>query len=98
MKLVTFEVKGLKEMHRTFLNFNESNKTAVKNTLNICAAVSRKNYIQNTDKGFFNKTNFVQKSIAYDRVKQENISDMQSVVGSLNKAKFMLVQEEKTLH
>lgn len=92
--MTELKIKGLKEFNRAFINFNEANKEAVKNTLNICAAVSRKNYIRLTDKGFYNKTKFVQKSIAFDRVKQESINNMESKVGALNRAKFMLVQEE----
>ena len=81
--------KGLKA---GFVDFKKANTIAVRNTLNIQAALSRKNYIRNMENEFTTRNTFTRRSIQFDKADQADIFLMESRVGS--KAEYMALQEE----
>lgn len=81
--------KGLKF---GFVDFEKANTIAVRNTLNIQAAISRRNYLKNVQEDFTLRNTFTKRSIQFDKAEELSISQMESRTGS--KADYMVMQEE----
>jgi len=75
-------------------------KAAV-NTVNMQAAMTRKNAIENIQNSFTLRNNFTTRQIGYDRCQVENpqsFEEIESHVGAREKASYMKRQEEGGLH
>jgi len=82
------------KINRGFVDLQKASNIAAKNTLNIVAAISRRNYIKNAKEKLILRNNFTEKSIRYDKTETENISHMETRVGALERASYMKLQEE----
>ncbi len=79
---------------------NTMMKAAV-NTVNVQAALTRKNALQNIQSGFTLRNTFTQRQIAYDRCTIENpktFKEIESHIGAREKAGYMARQEFGGLH
>lgn len=75
-----------------FLDFEKANQIAVKNTLNIQAALSRRNYQANVARDFTLRNTSIKRSIQFDKTEDVSIDRMESRVGS--KSPAMALQED----
>jgi hypothetical protein len=76
-----------------FKSFKLANNQAVRNTLNKAAGFTRNEAIKEIKKDFTLRNTFTVRSVVYDKVKQTEISKMQSSIGALKRASYMRTQE-----
>lgn len=77
-----------------FEDLASANIKAARNTLNIMAALTRRNYIKNVKGEMILRNTFTTRNIRFDKTDTDNISTMQSSVGATEKADYMKVHEE----
>ena len=82
------------KINKGFVDLNRASKLAVKNTLNIIAAISRRNYQSNIRRSMILRNKFTENSIRYDKAEGDNIALMESRVGALKRADYLLLHEE----
>jgi hypothetical protein len=91
------------KLKRGFVDIEKANRIATARTLNTIAGLSRKNAIRNIKADFVLRNEFVigtgptgkGGSIVFDQAKIKNeIKDQRSVIGLLDRADFMKLQEE----
>ncbi|MDD5006453.1 MAG: hypothetical protein PHS33_08170 [Candidatus Omnitrophica bacterium] len=88
------DIKDFSKLARGFVDIPKACATALKNTFNVQAALTRKNGIEEIKQDFIIRNNFSEKSIAYDRCKTDEISTMQASVGALTRAEYLALQHE----
>lgn len=82
------------KINRGFVDIERASSKAAKNTLNIVAAISRKNYVKNARDSLILRNNFTIKNIRYDKTETEDISQMETRVGALERIGYMELQEK----
>lgn len=88
------DIKDFSKLERGFVDIPKACAIALKNTLNVQVALTRKNSITEIKQDFILRNNFSEKSIAYDRCKTDDISTMQASVGALTRAEYLELQHE----
>lgn len=83
-----------------FKDFDTANITAVRNTLNMAAGMTRKLAVKNIEKNFTLRNKFTRNQVQFQKVVQftHDINNMQSEVGATAKAAYMETQEEGGKH
>lgn len=76
-----------------FVNFKKANIQAIQNTLNIQAALTRRNAIKNVKDNFVLRNTYTTRNIQFEKTSEKNISKMESRVGALDRADYMKTQE-----
>lgn len=76
-----------------FKDFRTANALATRQTLDICAATTRRNALTNIRNDFILRNKFTERSIAYDKVSTNDTSSMVSRAGATKKAGYMALQE-----
>jgi len=79
---------------RGFKDFKTANRNAVKATLDIAVAQTRRNAINNIKSEFTLRNDFTVKSIAFDKAELGDINQMESRVGATQRAYYLETQEE----
>lgn len=82
------------KLNRGFADINKATGIATRNTLDTMAALTRRNYIQNFKAELTERNSFTQRSIQFEKVSTDVISQMQSKAGALERAPHMRLQEE----
>ena len=82
------------KINRGFVDLQKASNVAAKNTLNIVAAISRKNYIKNIQQNMILRNTFTVRQIRFTKAETENISLMESRVGATEKASYLKLHEE----
>lgn len=82
------------KINRGFVDIQKASNIAAKNTLNIVAAISRKNYIANVKRNMILRNTFTVRQIRFTKTETENISLMESRVGATEKASYLKLHEE----
>jgi len=82
------------KINRGFVDLQKASNRAAKNTLNIVAAISRRNYRKNARDSLILRNTFTIASIRYDKTETEDISQMETRVGALERAGYLELQEE----
>lgn len=82
------------KINRGFVDLEKASNISAKNTLNIVAALSRKNYIKNVKNNMILRNTFTTRNIRYTKTETENISLMESRVGATEKASYLKLHEE----
>lgn len=82
------------KINRGFVDLNKASRMAARNTLNIMAALSRTNYINNLKQNMILRNDFTEKSISYTRVKSDRLSEMESIIGARKRASYLKLHEE----
>lgn len=82
------------KINRGFVDMQRASTIAAKNTLNIVAAISRRNYINNVKKNMILRNTFTTRQIRYTKTETEIISQMESRVGATEKASYLRLHEE----
>jgi len=96
MSLITFKFDEEK-LNRGFIDIKKANSIATKNTLNVIAFVSRKNYIQKANDNLILRNNYTVRNIRVDKAEGDDISLMESHVGASDKIPYMELQENSGL-
>jgi len=92
MKLkLELDDKGLR---KGFVDFQNANKVAVKNTLNIAAALTRRNAVAEVKKDFTLRNTWTVRNIQFDKATGTDIRKMKSRVGATERASYMATQEK----
>lgn len=83
-----------------FKDYEMANITAVRNTLDMAAGMTRKKAIKNVERDFTLRNSFTKRQIQYQKVVQftHDINNMQSEAGATAKAGYMETQEEGGKH
>ena len=79
---------------RYFADLKKASSIAAKNTLNIVAALSRRNYVKNVKDNMILRNTFTTRQIRFTKTESENISTMESKVGATDKADYLRLHEE----
>lgn len=79
--------KGIKD-------FQTLKNTAVRNTLDTCAGLTRRNAVKNVKDDFTLRNNFTVANIRFEKVATRNIGMMQARAGATEKASYLRTQEE----
>jgi len=82
------------KINRGFVDLQKASNRAAKNTLNIVAALSRRNYRKNARDSLILRNTFTIANIRYDKTETEDISQMETRVGALQRAGYLELQEE----
>jgi len=82
------------KINRGFVDIKKASNIAAKNTLNIVAAISRKNYVTNVKRKMILRNTFTTRNIRYTKTETENIALMESRVGATEKASYLKLHEE----
>jgi len=82
------------KINRGFVDLQKASNRAAKNTLNIVAALSRRNYVKNVKDKLILRNNYTIASIRYDKTETEDISKMETRVGALERAEYLELQEK----
>jgi|WetSurMetagenome_2_1015567.scaffolds.fasta_scaffold525034_2 hypothetical protein len=82
------------KINRGFVDLEKASNTAARNTLNVMAALTRRNYIANAGRDLILRNNFTQRNIKFDKAEGDYISLMKAEVGATVDAKYMELQEE----
>lgn len=91
----TFSVKlDDAEVKRNFSHTLEAQVKAASATLNIMAALTRKNYIREAETSLTLRNTFTKRNIQFEKVQTRVLSKMQSSVGATERAGYMELQEE----
>jgi len=80
-------------MKRGFDDYKKANTMAIRNTLNIQAALTRKNAIEIIKEDFTLRNSFTEDSISFKKTRSKSIPKMESKAGALQRAKYMRLQE-----
>ena len=84
----------VEKINRGFVDLNKASNIAAKNTLNIIAAISRKNYIRKVQDTFVLRNTFTVRQIRYEKTESLDISTMETKVGATEKADYLRLHEE----
>lgn len=81
-------------------NSEKQTKKACINTVNIQAAITRKNFISNLNKNLILRNKFTENSVRYTSCPKNTTryEDIQSTVGALERANYLERQEEGGIH
>lgn len=82
------------KINRGFVDLNKASRLAARNTLNIVAALSRKNYQNNIRRSLILRNKFTESSIRFDKAEGDNLATMKSKVGALERASYLLLHEQ----
>lgn len=82
------------KINRGFVDLKKGSSIAAKNTLNIIAAISRKNYVSNVKRNMILRNTFTVRQIRYTKTETENIALMESKVGATEKGSYLKLHEE----
>lgn len=82
------------KINRGFIDLQKASNIAAKNTLNIVAAISRRNYITNVKQNMILRNTFTVRQIQFRKTETENIALMESRVGATEKASYLKLHEE----
>jgi hypothetical protein len=77
------------KINRGFVDIEKASNRAAKNTLNIVAAISRRNYVKNVKDNLILRNNFTTRNIQYEKTETEDISQMETRVGARDRAEYM---------
>jgi len=91
---IKIEIKDFDKLRTGFVDIEKACTIALKNTLNVQVALTRKNSIATLKADFILRNDFTEKSIAFDRVKTDTIPTMQASVGALTRAEYLALQHE----
>jgi hypothetical protein len=85
-----------KRLKAGFADFPKANAEAVKNTLNVAAALTRRNAITNVKNDFTLRNTFTTRNIQFDKatLSGTSIKNMESRVGATERADYMATQED----
>lgn len=81
-----------KSLQRGFVDFKSANKIAVKKTLNIVAAMTRRGAVKNVKDDFTLRNTFTVRNIQFDKVETNTISKMRSRTGATQRADYLETQ------
>lgn len=82
------------KINRGFVDLEKASVTAARNTLNVMAALTRRNYLENTKRDLILRNNFTQRNIKFEKAEGNYISLLKSEVGATTEARYMELQEE----
>lgn len=80
--------------NRGFANIKRAQSIAVKNTLNVQAALTRRGYIKNFSDQLIERNTFTRRNIRFEKTEARVISRMETRVGATEAADYMALQEE----
>jgi|LGOV01.1.fsa_nt_gb hypothetical protein len=81
------------KLNRGFADINKATVISTRNTLNVMAALTRKNYVKNVDQELVQRNTFTKRSLQFEKTESDNINQMESKAGALDRAGFMELQE-----
>lgn len=82
------------KINRGFIDLQKASNMAARDTLNIIAAISRKNYVKNVQNNFILRNTFTVRQIRYEKTDSLIINDMVTRVGATEKASYLKLHEE----
>lgn len=82
------------KINRGFVDLKKASSLAAKNTLNIVAALSRRNYVKNVRANMILRNTFTVRQIRFTKTESTDISTMESKVGATDKADYLRLNEE----
>lgn len=83
-----------KKLQRGFADIQKANVIATRNTLNVMAALTRRNAIKNLNDDFINRNNFTRRQIQFRKAQGEKIGSLFSRAGATERAPYMELQEK----
>jgi len=81
------------KFNRGFMDLQKASNIAAKNTLNIIAAITRKNFAKEVENNFILRNNWTVRNIRYEKTESENISTMVTRAGATDKASYLKTHE-----
>ena len=82
------------KINRGFIDLQKASNMAARDTLNIIAAISRKNYVKNVQDNFILRNTFTVRQIRFEKTDSLNINEMITRVGATEKASYLKLHEE----
>lgn len=83
-----------RQLSTGFVNIKRATSEAVKNTLNVQAALTRKNYLRRVDDELILRNTFTRRQIRFEKTEARVISRMESRAGATEAADYMELQEK----
>lgn len=82
------------KINRGFIDINKASNMAARNTLNIIAAITRKNFVKNVQDNFTLRNKFTVRNIRFEKTESLDIFSMVTRAGATEKAGYLKTHEE----